>query len=391
MKKLIVLLSAVAALAACSKNEMVPAVSGENVEISYKVAPRTKAEPQTTQAFGTENVFASWAYYLPAGKSWETDSKEAQIYFGEESAHGVEISYDKDKNVWKNQTTSYYWPKEGKLTFFAYSLNSDFLTDKFGTDTHFYCTKNESQYGICGALHLDKHPNTDLLVADMAADKNANETAYKFNGVPTLFKHKLSRVKFAVKKKSEYANTTITLNSITFKNLVNYMFYNQYKINDNKSITPDYITYDILGNIPRSEQKYTETAFEVSSSKAFEPVPDKNEVRYIYIPQDFKNAKETATIEVTYTVTFKKGISGTDKDIAETYTKTLNVKDIFDSWEIGKRYTFNLIFSLDEIKWAPAVGDWEDEIKNIDVVTGEVKPADGSTSVDGNTTTDEQC
>ena len=370
MKKLIVLFSAVAALAACSKNEVVPAVSGENVEISYKVAPRTKAE---TQAFGTENVFASWAYYLPKGQSWETHSKDAQIYFGEENAHGVEISYDKDKNVWKNKDISYYWPKEGKLTFFAYSLNSKILTDKLGTDTHFYCTKNESQYGICGALHLDKHPNTDLLVADMAADKNANETAYKFNGVPTLFKHKLSRVKFAVKKKADYANTTITLNSITFKNLVNYMFYNQYKINNDKSITHDYITYDILGNIPRSEQKYTETAFKVSSSTAFDPVPDQNEVRYIYIPQDFKNATETATIEVTYTVTFKDGIS-------ETYTKTLNVKDIFDSWEIGKRYTFNLIFSLDEIKWAPAVGDWENETKDIDIVTGKPIPAEGNTT-----------
>ena len=360
MKKLIVLFSAVAALAACSKNEVVPAVSGENVEISYKVAPRTKADPQT---FDTKNVFASWAYYLPSGKSWESNFKDAQIYFGEENAHGVEISYDKDKNVWKNKTTSYYWPKEGKLTFFAYSLNSNYLKDKFGEDTFFYCTKNESQYGICGSLHLDEDPNTDLLVADMAADKNANETAYKFNGVPTLFKHKLSRVKFAVKKKSDYPGATITLNSITFKNLVNYMFYNQYKINDDNSITTDYITYDILGNTPRSEQKYTETALVVSSSTAFDPVPDKNEIRYIYIPQDFKNvtdATKIATIEVKYTVTLKKGTSETDKGISETYTKTLNVKDIFDSWEIGKRYTFNLIFSLDEIKWAPAVGDWED-------------------------------
>lgn len=360
MKKLILLFSAVAALAACSKNEVVPAVSGKNAEISYKVAPRTKADPQ---AFDTKNKFASWAYYLPKGKSWETNFKDAQIYFGEENAHGVEISYDKDKNVWKNKTTSYYWPKEGKLTFFAYSLNSNYLKDKFGEDTFFYCTKNESQYGICGSLHLDEDPNTDLLVADMAADKNANETAYKFNGVPTLFKHKLSRVKFAVKKKSDYPGATITLNSITFKNLVNYMFYNQYKINDDNSITTDYITYDILGNTPRSEQKYTETALVVSSSTAFDPVPDKNEIRYIYIPQNFKDitdADKIATIEVKYTVTLKKGTSETDKGISETYTKTLNVKDIFDSWEIGKRYTFNLIFSLDEIKWAPAVGDWED-------------------------------
>ena len=355
MKKLIVLFSAVAALAACSKNETVPAVSGENVEISYKVAPRTKAEPQ---AFDTKNVFASWAYYLPAGKSWDNNATDAKIYIGKEGEHGVTISYG--NNVWKDQTTSYYRPKEGNLTFFAYSLNSSSLTDKSGKDIFFTCLYHESQYGIHGTLDLDVHPNTDFLVADIAKDKTANETAYKFNGVPTLFKHKLSRVKFAVKKKSDYPGATITLNSITFKNLVNGMTYTQYQKDAAKGIyTPDYL----FPGTKRTDQKYTETAFEVSSSKAFDPVPDKNEVRYIYIPQDFKGVTETdkiATIEVTYTVTFKKGISETDKGISETYIKTLNVKDIFDSWEIGKRYTFNLIFSLDEIKWAPAVGDWED-------------------------------
>ena len=381
MKKLILLFSAVAALAACSKNEVVPAVSGENVEISYKVAPRTKADPQ---AFGTENVFASWAYYLPAGKNWESNSKDAQIYFGEENAHGVEISYNKDKKVWKNKTTSYYWPMGGSLTFFAYSLNSNSLTDKSGHGIYFTCLNHDSQYGIHGTLDLDEHPNTDFLVADIANDKTANQNVYNFNGVPTLFKHKLSRVKFAVRKKSDYPGATITLNSITFKNLVNGMTYTQYQKDAAKGIyTPDYL----YPGTARSEQEYTKTAFEVSSSTAFDPVPDANEIRYIYIPQDFKNVEETgkiATIEVNYTVTFKKGNSETDKGISETYTKTLNVKDIFDSWEIGKRYTFNLIFSLDEIKWAPAVGDWEDVTKNIDIETG--KPI----SVDGNTTTTEQ-
>lgn len=382
MKKLIVLLSAVAALAACSKNEVVPAVSGENVEISYKVAPRTKADPQ---AFDTENVFASWAYYLPSGK-WDENRTNAKIYIGKEGEEGATISYG--NNVWKDQDNSYYWPKEGNLTFFAYSLNSKSLTNKFGNDTHFTCLNHESQYGIFGSLNLDIHPNTDFLVADIASDKTANENVYDFNGVPTLFKHKLSRVKFAVKKKSDYPGATITLNSITFKNLVNVMTYSQFWKDANNDIIQDYIATE---GASRSNQEYTKTDFEVSST-AFVPVP--NEVRYIYIPQDFKNvtdATKIATIEVKYTVTLKKGTSETDKGISETYTKTLNVKDIFDSWEIGKRYTFNLIFSLDEIKWAPAVGDWEDEIKNIDVVTGEVKPADGSTSVDGNTTTDEQC
>lgn len=369
MKKLIVLFSAVAALAACSKNEVVPAVSGENVEISYKVAPRTKADPQ---AFDTKNVFASWAYYLPSGKNWETNFKEAQIYIGKDGEEGATISYG--NSVWKDQTASYYWPKEGNLTFFAYSLNSSSLTDKSGTDTHFTCLNHDSQHGIFGTLNLDTHPNTDFLVADIAKDKTANENVYNFNGVPTLFKHKLSRVKFAVRKKSDYPGATITLNSITFKNLVNGMTYTQYQNDEAKGIIPDYM----YPGTARSNQEYTTTDFEVSST-AFVPVPDANEVRYIYIPQDFKGVTETdkiATIEVKYTVTLKKGTSETDKGISETYTKTLKVKDIFDSWKIGKRYTFNLIFSLDEIHYAPAVGDWEDEIKNIDVVTGEVTTND---------------
>ena len=46
------------------------------------------------------------------------------------------------------------------------------------------------------------------------------------------------------------------------------------------------------------------------------------------------------------------------------------------------------MFSLNEINWAPAVGDWEDEIKNIDIETGK---ADVSIHADVDTTTDEQC
>ena len=261
-------------------------------------------------------------------------------------------------------------------------MNSSSLTNKFGTDTHFTCENYDnpethvSQYGISGMLNLDTHPNTDFLVADIAIDKNAHENIYNFNGVPTLFKHKLSRVKFAVKKKSDYPGATITLNSITFKNLVNGMTYTQYRKEEAKGLIPDYIS-DFGAS--RSTQEYTKTDFNVSSSTSFDPVPDANEVRYIYIPQDFKSVEEEgkiATIEVKYTVTDKEGIS-------KTYTKTLKVKDIFDSWKIGKRYTFNLMFSLNEINWAPAVGDWENEIKNIDIETGNSIPVEGNTTTGG--------
>ncbi len=379
MKKLIVLFSAVAALAACSKNEVVPAVSGENVEISYKVAPRTKADPQ---AFDTKNVFASWAYYLPSGKNWDANHAEAKIYIGKEEGEGATISYG--NSVWKDQTTSHYWPKDGNLTFFAYSLNRNNFDLKYDSG-HTYpivCHKSPNAYGINATIDLKDNKNLDLLVAEIAKDRTQNEKLYSLNGVPTLFKHKFSRIQFAVKKKEEYTGATITLNSITFNNVAytgHYCQFNKEKGND--TFTQDYCKE---GDV-RASIVYTTTDFPVTSATDYVPVKETDETNYIYMPQDFTNVtedKNIATIEVKYTVTLN--------GISESYIKTLKVKDIFDSWKMGKRYTFNLIFSLDEIKWAPAVGDWEDEIKNIDIVTDEVKPANGSISADGDTTTNDQ-
>lgn len=380
MKKLIVLLSAVAALAACSKNEVVPAVSGENVEISYKVAPRTKADPQT---FDTHNVFASWAYYLPKGKNWSDNWKDAEIFIGKEDEEGVTISYG--NKVWRDQTTSHYWPKEGSLTFFAYSLNRNNLDLKYDSG-HTYpivCHKSQNAYGINATIDLKDNKNLDLLVAEIAKDKTQNENIYSLNGVPTLFKHKFSRIQFAVKKTEEYTGATITLNSIKFNNVAHTGHYSQFnKEEGDVEFTQDYCK---AGDI-RTSLVYTTTDFKVTSATDYVPVTETDETYYIYMPQDFKNvtdAKDIATIEVKYTVTFRNGTS-------ETYIKTLNVKDIFNSWEMGKKYTFNLSFSLNEINYAPAVGDWENETKNIDVVAGEVKPEEISIPADGDTTTDEQ-
>ena len=387
MKKLIVLLSAVAALAACSKNEVVPAVSGENVEISYKVAPRTKADPQ---AFDTKNVFASWAYYLPSGKwdaNWEVRTN------AKEYISNSEISFN--NGVWKNKDISYYWPKGGSLTFFAYSLNrNNLILEHNGGHTYpIACHNAADAYGINATIDLNENPNLDLLVADIATDKTQNEVVYSLNGVPTLFKHKLSRIQFAVKKKEEYTGATITLNSITFNNVAHagtYCQYNKVKVKGTDTFTNDYwITVDKTTPIV-----YTTTDFVVKSSTNYDPVKETNETHYIYIPQNFEDVEDVtetdkiATIEVKYTVTFKDGIS-------ETYIKTLKVNEIFPRWEVGKRYTFNLSFSLNEINYAPAVGDWENventngyEIKNPEKVE---KVGDTTIQADDKTTTDEQC
>lgn len=356
MKKLFYFAAAAVALAACAKNEVIPVNSGENQEITFNVAPKTKADPEPKKdAFSTDKVFASWAYYLPKGteanpNNWADDwavRKDAKEYISGSTIKCI-------SGVWKNESTSYYWPKDGKLTFFAYSLNRGNL-DLNHSEGHSYpilCHNSEKAYGINAIIDLSENPNLDLLVAEIAADKTHNEDFHNLNGVPTLFKHKFSRVQFAVKKKENYNGVSIKLNSITFNKVVSVGTYCQYNREDGKkTFTKDYYKE---GDV-RSSAVYTTSVFEVDSKDAFKLVPETNEIKYIYMPQNFSGVEEAdkiATIAVTYTVTYKDGIS-------ETYTRTINVKEIFGSWEMGKKYTFNLIFSLNEITWAPVVEDWE--------------------------------
>ena len=357
MKKLFYFAAAAVALAACAKNEVIPVNSGENQEITFNVAPKTKAD---LREFNTNNVFASWAYYLHNGETgtvtnWSEDwtvRQGAKPYIS-----NSEISCN--NGVWKNQTTSYYWPKDGALTFFAYSLYRANLSlnNNSGNTTPICCLNTEDAYGINATIDLFDNQNLDLLVAEIAPNKTNNETLNSINGVPTLFKHKFSRVQFAVKKKANCGNATIMLKSIKFNKVVYYGTYCQYNKVEGTFVN-DYCSKDGA----RTTITYTETPFEVKFSDRFDPVTETGESYYIYFPQNFKNVGDPniATIEVKYTVQFSN-------DIIEEHTKILNVKEIFDSWDVGKKYIFNLIFSLDEITWAPAVEEWEPVTKEIDI------------------------
>lgn len=350
MKKYFFILAAAAALAACAKNEVTPVLSNENTEIAYNVAPKTK----TTTDFLTTNVFASWAYYLPNDKNWDANLTEAQPYID-----NSKVSYQTD-DTWKETGKTYYWPKGGKLTFFAYSLNKENLTLKAENSlSHVAIAKEADCYGITALIDLDENPNTDFLVADIAKDQFQNTNKAHFRvGVPTLFKHKFSRVQFQVKKSAGYAGKEFKLNSIKFNKLSHAANYAQSQDADKTGAKDGVNEEYILASGTRTTQVYTETALNITSTD-YVAVPEANEKRYIYIPQDFigvTDANAIATIEVNYTVTTTVGANKVD----DVCTATINVKDYFNSWEMGKKYIFKLDFGLKEILWDPAVENWED-------------------------------
>lgn len=367
MKKLFYFAAAAVALAACAKNEVIPVNSGENQEITFNVAPKTKAGPQTQPGeFSTGNVFASWAYYLPKDKTWDANSGENYVE-PKEYISGAEIAYrEKTKGstekVWKADQ-SYYWPKDGgSLTFFAYSLNKGNL-DLTGGDSWLGC---DVSTGIHGAIDLKANPNTDFLVAEIAKNKSSNDHLYSTNGVPTLFKHRLSSVVFAIKTGANYPDKKFQLTSITLHNLSHYATYNQLATEpfgpggSDKSYAPE----------------YTSTIQEITYQSAYINVKRAEKNIFIFIPETFakgSDANQNAYIEVKYTITTSKTITNPDSQevkqdiVTENVTKQifLNPEDgkgtkMFDKWEMGKKYTINLTFTLDEILWDPAVQEWED-------------------------------
>ncbi len=328
MKKYFFILAAAAALAACAKNEVTPVLSQENAEIAYNVAPKTKTLAANQENFAQGNVFASWAYYLPKDQTWAANSATSQPYI-------VNSTISHKDGTWKDQNKSYYWPKDGgSLTFLAYSLNKGNLT-LAGTDSHFNCTNT---HGINGAIDLAANKNTDFLVAEIAADKTANENQYVFNGVPTLFKHKLSRVACTVKKAAAYADKKFELEEINFLNVATYGSYGQLP------------TEKFTAGTATNDQIYTKAVQEITTTAAAVAAEDV----VIYMPQTFADA--TAKIQVKYTVTTTVG-TGT---VVENCVKEFSIKDKFAEWAMGKKYTFNITFALNEITWDPAVEKWED-------------------------------
>lgn len=149
--------------------------------IGYEVIEN---KPVTKVAFPTGETFVSKAYKLTSGRTWDADKAYATNYFN----NPTEVVKYID-SYWKTEH-EYYWPSDGgSLTFFSYtpqSIGASISTEGVSVSNWNVATK-------AGQV---------ILVADIAKDKTKNESYAGFSGVPTLFRHKLSKVSFRVAKSS---------------------------------------------------------------------------------------------------------------------------------------------------------------------------------------------
>ena len=173
--------------------------------------------------------------------------------------------------------------------------------------------------------------------------------------LPMVFNHALSQIEFRYQTNDTYADATVKINSITFKNVDLTADFNQ----NNSLATPT------AGWSKNTDQTSDYSYYAQTSAAAVETAQGTPAATYgaplLFIPQT------AATADVVFTVS----MLNTD-DIEYTFNIALNPATANNAaateWQMGKKYIYTLNFKLDEINFAPSINDWvEVQVSTIDM------------------------
>ena len=350
VKKILYLATAILALAACSKSEI---LNPSNAPINFSPnALATKAlilpdgNAGTTESFPSSETFNVFAF-ADLGKGNGTN-------YGTPLMNDVEIS--NQNGDWKATTGTYVWPNSGTVDFYAYhpgSLNAVF--DSTATP------KGLAFTGI--SLGTSVGSQIDPLVASTLGQVSTNRPT-----VGLVFKHITSQIAVTA-----YDATTtkslrgkISIEKVVFKNMKTSGDYTEgttvgkgawSNINTNADFTSfsGKIVLDTLENYLSAGQ----FSSAIDNSAAFVVVPEG------IIAEDLTNNTHQA-IEVSYSIA---AYTINDFDYPATPTQTVTIplynRVSANTFQNGKRYVFHLGISLDgannEIMFNPQVEGWETE------------------------------
>ena len=323
MKKRVLTYLALALLLSCTRIE-VQDWEPQSL-VAYNVVSSTAAQTKATTAFPTTSTFMSSAYQLNSGQSWDSNYALSTLKFGPEEVKymGTYWSTD-DKHFWEDGKT---------LTFFSYapaSLSSLGLTiPKEGVSVDGWDVTDDSK--------KDKL----ILVADVAKDKVKNESFAGFTGVPTHFRHKLSKVsiRLAESTYSEADDIYVTKLSIG----------SYYAKADFKKGGTDAESWTNFQNSVSETVLYEDATGKPLSSDAFWVLDN------VMIPQ-------TLTADSYLTISYKSVKSGVTNDEGPV---TLYFMRDFRSgiWAIGTHVTYTLKVGVGmfPIQFEASAGAWTQE------------------------------
>ena len=349
-KHIFYIAAACVALASCVKNEV--RVDAPDQEITFQtVSTKAGGTP-----FDTDHKFYSYAYFLEKGKKWEGDNllTDAKPYI-----NNALISHQNGPSghFWA-ATDIYYWPKQGSLTFFAWTDDTAAPSDGTVTNEKVTCAQ-DTGIKITGYSVKDNR-NKDILVAEIAKEETFATCGE--NGVPTVFRHALAKVEFNVNKKIDDTKVKFRVTSITLNNVSTKGTFTQ----GSPSESWGWSGQTEPGKLPvftsTTGVEVTEIAGPAPAKfDGLKPNADEGDY-FIVLPQDFNNDTPTLTIEYEIITNY------TGTEVKETVTETKALKDIYKSnWECKKNYILGITLGLNEIYWVPSVEPWVDSAVTTDI------------------------
>ena len=295
--------------------------------------------------------------------------------------NGDALEYDNNVNGWAPMKgSSYYYWTEGKKMTYAATSPADLEQENWGD-------VDNRKYGADGLtitdfeVSADPAEQFDLLFSTRytnATSGNMIHGAGSYSGLPILFQHALSSIRFSISNKSveEVILTGITLGGVNYKGTFeeniteNAEDYTLYDRSESGNVDPEWnVTKELVaspyvaftGNVKFLEEPRYVSQLAAASGNTCHQL--------LLMPQELP---AEAYVEVDYTVNgkansktvFLKGLYTTVQKTDGDKVEEVKGEQI-NSWEIGKRYTYRLFYSSesaakDKIYFAPKTDTWGD-------------------------------
>lgn len=347
MKKLLILSALLAAAAACTENNPGQAVCDKPVIFATPVVSRhTKAyygemsgEYSREESFRVYGVFHSGNF---------TDWDSSTLYIdGDEFSYSENIDdYSEGKGGWTASSSIYLWPGDNKMTFAAYSPS------RARED----CEK--VSYGSEG-LHLEGFEiaseadmQYDLLYSKRAYNKTSSTegSSTTYDGVDIEFQHALSSIRFTARCDDGMPDIKIRISKI-----IVYGIYGKGNFDEHISGNDTYT----------SDPQWTDFQTMLDEDSAYIAYHDESEVltsdtpvdtgRLLLLPQGLENAQ----IEVYYTMQYGSNTPVPTKSSPVELNRASTKEGVeINSWEMGRRYTYNLVLGAQKIRFSVDVKSW---------------------------------
>ena len=349
MKRTLTIILAFAAIA-CTKSTVELDNSHNNEITLTPVSGNITKAAISDGVFRTDNHIALYAYFTPnvqAGAVTDYTAFNKQ-YFNNTEFYCMNAD-SKGAKIWAG-LTPYYWPATGSMVFAGYSLDKPIAPNieskQNGTPSYDLNTDCLTITGYTQSNETDK--TYDLLYFG-----RTNESFDRRNlNVPVVFKHALSWIELHVKgtegalvEGRTWAITKVEFKGIATKGTFTYTGTETESalkaVWTDQTVTPIGKSVIVFNEVSgtRARQELTSEFAKIENVNAGTLIVPQ-EAKYLYVTIEYKSPANDTITEVIKV------------DIPSQTT----------TWESGKKYTYYLTFSPQEILIAPTVETWPDSI-----------------------------